>query len=415
MINSYDDILNEVLNKNFDMPYHRNLNDYSFNIVNDMSFFTHISLLSYREPEEYRRLKDFIESYKSDFRSDIYVAIKAYCHYVEKEFDKGIKLIWELLDNSPSNIDNWIDLSFFMAYIPDGYDTFLNMRFHLYHYIRNYFKYNFHTLDFRSLNILSAIVRQEAQKPEIRENYNKEVKFVTEYLFINGNCNNNCVGCHIPADLKGYDFDERVSKHNFMPLSKYIYCKVRQKALKTLVIKGGEPTLHKSYLKVMKMVMAIRPDIRVQVNTNGRIFCNPSFRKRHNELKSDSLIFEVSLFSSDPKIHDAHTRTDNSLSQTLQGLENLLEDENKSRVNIKLTPESIGTLGDTIQSIVDKYSGNRDFEGIVLSLPYPSAGNLDRYTGSAVRSLYTEAAKVLEGFKSVEPQIRFTNDILANI
>ena len=389
--------LTRTLLDRFQMKPYRPLNDAAFDLINDQQQITQLSWLFYNAPEEYEELRDFVASYKPGRMTEQYALLRAYCHYVDREFEPAFDLGCRVVENNPACIDAWIDLCFFMAHIPDLYDVYLNLRFHLYYFIHAWHRFDFRTLDRRALRILDGIVRSKAREPEVRDHYMDPVVFSTEYLYVNGACNNNCTVCPVPPHLKDYDFDERVGAAGLMPTAKYIYVKLRKKTIKHFHIKGGEPTLHPAYFKILKTAASMRPDIETTVHTNARVFCSSAFREKSRKAAYDNLVYSVSLFSSDPAVHDAVTRTQGSHAQTLQGIDAILSDGGAATVDVRVCDETIASLADTLEMVRDKFSSAAGFKGISVSLPAPSAQNLERYSTERIQSLYAAASSVLEG------------------
>jgi MoaA/NifB/PqqE/SkfB family radical SAM enzyme len=413
MIMPFDEQLAKSLSLQFNLYPFRDYNDYAFGISNNMSLITQISYMAYNEPETFKSLKSYIEAYQEAGDSDQFMAAMGYCKYIERNFDDGIKYIAALLEYNPSNIDVWLDLCFFLAQATDGYYTHLNIRFHLYHFIHTYLKYDFHTINKKSLTILDRLVRNISRAPDVRSGYDKQVVLDTEYLFMNGACNNNCETCHVPGHLRGYDFEDRITKNGLIPLSKYIFIKVRKKHIRHLVLKGGEPTLHPEYLKIIKMASAVRRNILIHVRTNARTFSNSSFVKKHIASKVPNIIFEVGLFSDNPLIHDDITRVQNSHTQTVKGIENILDAGMKASVRIVLCDNNIDGLQNTLNFILKIFAGREGFGEIGILLPPPSADNLEKYYPDGIRLLRDRAADIIGGYKSEKCPISILNEALA--
>jgi sulfatase maturation enzyme AslB (radical SAM superfamily) len=412
MIIPVDEFLSKKLSVEFGIYTDRDYNDFAFDVSNNISLFNQISFIAYNEPERFKKLLEALEGYREYGDSDTFLAIFAYCRYAEKSFEDGLKHISMLLEFNPSNIDAWIDLCFFLSYIQGGYYIHLNMRFHIYHFIQNYQKFDFHSVNKKSISILDRLVGNISRTAAVRSGYDKKFEFDTVYLFMNGACNNNCETCHIPTRLKKYDFEDRLTKNGFITLSKYIFIKARERNIKHFVLKGGEPTLHPDYLKTIKIVSAARPEIMIHVRTNARTFSNSSFVKRHAALNKAKIVFEAGVFSEDSAVHDEITRTQNSHAQTLRGIDNILDEGMKASARIVLCDKNIGILKNTLDFLLEKYAGRDGFGEIGVLLPPPSSDNLDKYYPEGVRRLRDEAAAVLCGYQSEKCAISLLNEAL---
>lgn len=414
MIKAFDENLSKMLSVNFDIYSVRDYNDIAFDMANNMSLISQITLLAYNEPERFKALKSFVEDNASSGASDQFLLCMAYCCYSERKFDEGIDHIYRLLEHRPSDFDSWLDLCFFMAHMPQGYQTYLNMRFHQPYFMHYYHQYDFREINKASIDILDRLTRQGARDPKIRSGYDKKVSLDTEYLILNGACNNNCETCHTPAHLKGYDFEDRITKPGMLPLSDYIFIKARRKSIKHFFIKGGEPTLHPNYMKIIRMLSAVRRDMTVHVCTNARTFCNEKFLNKHIEAKLPNTVFETSLFSQDPEIHDAITRVRGSHEQTLQGMTNMLRAGLKVTARITLCDRNIDGLAGTIGFILEQFGAMPGFGDIAILLPPPSGNSLEKYYPDAVRLLHDRAAAVISGYEAQQCRITMQNAALAS-
>ena len=413
MIIPIDEQLSKKLSVDFDLYPVRSYNDYAFDLSNNNSLITQICHMAYNDPERFARLKELLKDYESQGDSDQYLAAMGYCRYAERDFDDSIKYISTLLENSPGNIDVWIDMCYLLAQIADGYHMSMNLRFHLYHFINAYHQYDFHTVNKQSMVILDRLVRDIARTPAVRSGYHKKPAFETEYLILNGACNNYCEICHVPVPLREYDFADRLIKNGVLELSKYIFFKVRKKCIKHFVVKGGEPTLHPDYLKIIKVVSAVRPDVLIHVRTNARTFCNSAFLRKHPAAGVSNIIFEASLFSHDPGVHDAIARVQNSHEQTLRGLRNILEAGFRASVRVVLCDKNIQDLPRTLDFILEQFSGPQGIEEIGVYLPPPSADNLDTYYPEGVQRLRDQAVEAIGARESGACRIALMNQALA--
>jgi len=412
MIIPIDEQLAKKLSIDFDLYPLRRYNDYSFDISNNNSLITQISYMAYNQPDKFQQLKELIDNYKGGVGSDQLLATMGYCRYMDKEFEQGLRHISALLEYNPSNIDAWIDLCFFLAHISDGYDTYLNMRFHLYYFMHLYHAYDFQTVNKQSIAILNRLVADMARTPAVRSGYDKKISFDTEFLILNGSCNNNCETCHIPFHYRAYDFEDRITQSGLVSLSHYIFIKARKKPLRHFVLKGGEPTLHPNYFKVVRAISAVRPDVTIHVRTNARTFCNKDFVNRHAAASIKKIVFEAGIFSHDPALHDSIARVQGSQAQTLQGIRNLLDSGFQVSARVGLCHKNIDSLSDTLDFISSEFQKAPGFQGIGLVLPAPSAENLDTYYPHGIRTLRDKAAEVLAGRKGESQDIPIVNNAL---
>jgi len=131
-------------------------------------------------------------------------------------------------------------------------------------------------------------------------------------------CNSKCLMCSNPSDFqardpyKDYSFDalkERISKIKLVD--------------DKIILTGGEPTIHPDFLKLLSFIRKKFPSTTIELDTNGRRFCYPSFVKKVLGFKNINIY--TSLHGFNAKTHDAITRTPESFSQTIKGIQNLLK------------------------------------------------------------------------------------------
>lgn len=140
-------------------------------------------------------------------------------------------------------------------------------------------------------------------------------------------CNSKCLMCSNPSEFqnrnsyKDYSFDvlkQRIDKINFFDEKNNI---IGDK----IILTGGEPTIHPNFFKLLSFIRKKFPQVTIELDTNGRRFCYPSFAKR--VLRFERINIYTSLHGFNAKTHDAITRTPGSFSQTVKGIQNLLKYE----------------------------------------------------------------------------------------
>ena len=414
MIIPFDENLAKTLSVNYGLYSHREYNGYSFDVSNDMTLISQITLMAYNDPDRFKALKGFLADYAKGADSDQFLSSAAYCRYADREFEDGMKLTASLLECRPTDLNAWLDVCFFLSHISDGYRTYLNMRFHLYHFIHFYLKYDFREVNKESIGILDSLVRSAAESdPEIREGYDSKAAFDTEYLILNGACNNNCEICPTPFRLRDYDFKDRIIRNGSLPLSKYIFIKARKKKIKTFVLKGGEPTFHPDYLKIVRILAAARKDISIRVRSNARVFCDVRRLNKHVEANVSNMTIEAGVYSEDPEKHDAIARARGSHAQTVAGIKNVLSSGMKASARITLCDSNIGDLPRTLDFILETFGSRPGFVEAAVLLPPPSGENLSKYYPDAVKRLRDAAMSMIAERQHSECVVTMPNSVLA--
>ncbi len=141
-------------------------------------------------------------------------------------------------------------------------------------------------------------------------------------------CNSNCIMCTNPSDFQAKDSH---SNYGFDELKKRIgtakiFDEKGNLIDDKMILTGGEPTIHPEFFKILSFIKKTFPPVIIELDTNGRRFCYPSFTKKVLRFKRINIY--TSLHGFDAKTHDAITRTPGSFSQTIKGIENILKYKN---------------------------------------------------------------------------------------
>lgn len=145
-------------------------------------------------------------------------------------------------------------------------------------------------------------------------------------------CNNNCIFCHAKPKSGDSETKEIIRKMDLLDDS-----------TKTVYFSGGEPTIRKDLLRLMKH--ARDKGFRTGLITNARMLsrkgCLDSMIK--NRLTK---VF-TSFFSADEETHASITRTD-SFQQTVHAIRNMVESGIDISVNVVLLRQNLPGLDKTI-------------------------------------------------------------------
>ncbi len=149
-------------------------------------------------------------------------------------------------------------------------------------------------------------------------------------------CNNKCTFClDILAHNETMASEEEIKKR---------IIDGRRNGATRLILSGGEPTIHPSYIKFIKYG-ALAGYRRVQTVTNGRLFSYPKFLNRCLDAGLQEITF--SIHGHNAKVHDALVGVKGAFEEEVEGLRLALEDGRPivnidvclNRGNIKKLPE----------------------------------------------------------------------------
>lgn len=154
-------------------------------------------------------------------------------------------------------------------------------------------------------------------------------------------CNNCCIHCNV-SDLR-----ERIEKggRGFEPSTAEIIRRItafRNQGVEAITLTGGEPTLRKDFIKIVRH--AARLGMFIGIQTNGRLL---SYMKQAEIFAHTGAHFVVSVHGSSSEVHDSITGVAGSFQQTEQGIHNLLSLGCSVSVNCVISRKNMGDLVET--------------------------------------------------------------------
>ena len=146
------------------------------------------------------------------------------------------------------------------------------------------------------------------------EYFNGEPRLTALHIEITSKCNERCVHCYLPHDNK--------TSHIEADLLYNILEQCREMKLLHVTLTGGEPMLHRNFLDFLKRCREY--NLSVNVLSNLTLLTDEIVE----EMKTNHLLgVQVSLYSMDPKIHDAITRMNGSFETTQKAILTLKESD----------------------------------------------------------------------------------------
>lgn len=201
-------------------------------------------------------------------------------------------------------------------------------------------------------------------------------------IFLGGSCNNNCLYC--PPDHKNSQPADFSAITNLL----------EQKESDSVVLYGGEPTLRNDLLQIVARARN-RGYRRVKLITNGRSFSNVHYLEQL--VNAGCLLFEITLWGSNPNLHEFLTRTPGSFWETMNGLGNLSGIPHDKFVCIRI-PVCRENLSDLENSVITAL--NTGANRIILSLQdeaLPLQAALHRISNSINISIFNRVWILTEG------------------
>jgi MoaA/NifB/PqqE/SkfB family radical SAM enzyme len=159
-------------------------------------------------------------------------------------------------------------------------------------------------------------------------------------LTITLQCNNNCVFCprHILKHIATGDSMEEVMQ---------ALTRVRQESSE-VTLSGGEATIMPRFLCILRHCKSLGFS-RISLITNGRMLSSNQYAMKAKAAGLSSV--GISIYSTEPGVHDAISRVPGSFSQAWRGLMNSLRVFAQVRVNITVSRLNQTSLRSTIADL----------------------------------------------------------------
>lgn len=155
-------------------------------------------------------------------------------------------------------------------------------------------------------------------------------------ILLTERCNHYCLMCSQPPK----DIDDTWILSETFDLIKKI-----PKSIRSLGFTGGEPTLYgNEFLSLIDHCKHWLPYTGIHVLSNGRTFSDNSYSKRLANIDHPDLMFGIPVYSCDPSRHDYIVQSTGAFDETIRGILNLKENNQRVEIRVVLHKQSIPTL-----------------------------------------------------------------------
>ena len=146
-------------------------------------------------------------------------------------------------------------------------------------------------------------------------------------------CNNRCIFCAIAGKQK---LGNRSTNQIISELKRMKGC-----GIDTIILSGGEPTIRKDFLELCRFV---RRDLRLKLRlqTNARVLADIRIVKELKLLEIDGVL--ASIHGHTKELHELHTCSHGSFTETCIGISNLLSLGISTQTNTVITKLNQGDL-----------------------------------------------------------------------
>lgn len=217
-------------------------------------------------------------------------------------------------------------------------------------------------------------------------------------LKVGYSCNNNCIHCVIRPNImdihrKGYSKIDS----NYNEIIECINSKEFSEA-ETITITGGEPTLRREFMRIMKYIVAKYPNKKINLQTNGRLL-SKYLEELHS--LSNNIGFVIALHSIDEKVHNLvvgnKNEKGNPFNETMDTLNKIKEIygqfKNVARIEIVLSSINYKSIVETVKALHEM-----DIDRIGISYPH-----LDGFYGEGGAEMVRDIGLSYEELKTVLP------------
>lgn len=196
------------------------------------------------------------------------------------------------------------------------------------------------------------------------------------FFEITDSCNEKCIHCYIPQEKK--------SKGELLPLSKFRQLIDELCAIggEEVILSGGEIMLHKSLFEMLDYCK--QKAIRVRLLSNCLLMSNEQI----NSMKGHGVSsVQVSLYSTEPKIHDSITQVKGSFERTLSSIKKL----QSAGIEVII---AVSVVKQNVESIIEilRFAKERDIE---VNLDFAIMARENKTTDNLIYRLSFEDTKHL--------------------
>jgi len=173
-------------------------------------------------------------------------------------------------------------------------------------------------------------------------------------LFIIGKCNNRCIFCSIPEEIRK---DINLPLHEI----KKIIDSQKNKNV-TLDFYGMEPTLHPNIIEALKY--ADKKGLNISLATNARLCSSDKFLDNIKNIKRMNI--RSSLYGHTPELHDYLTGSNGSFKETINGFKNIIKHKIPLSINIVINKKNVFYLRKIIDLLIKIRVKEIKFSGLII-------------------------------------------------
>jgi len=166
-----------------------------------------------------------------------------------------------------------------------------------------------------------------------------EVLILELFVKLDYRCNNKCVFCSTGKKDGFLGNDEVNSLIENIDINKF----------DTVTISGGEVTLRKDFLDIMKRLK--EKGLKIRLQTNARTMKDLKFAEELSEIGVENYL--ISFHNDDPRIFEEITQVPGSFSETVEGITNLIKCNQNITTNTVVSNINYTNLKDIAKKLCD--------------------------------------------------------------
>ncbi|MEM4680672.1 MAG: radical SAM protein [Nanopusillaceae archaeon] len=161
-------------------------------------------------------------------------------------------------------------------------------------------------------------------------------------------CNQNCINCIFDTEKMYKDKDIKIEE-----IYKLIDNLDENKDY--LGISGGEPTLRKELIDILKYIKKNKPNLLTMMVTNGTMLAYRKYVKAIKNAAPENFYIAIAIYGHKKEIHEAHTRSQNSFYYTLLGIKNSILEGLWTEVRYMITKLNYKYLTNFAWFVIDEF------------------------------------------------------------
>ena len=196
--------------------------------------------------------------------------------------------------------------------------------------------FDYSTLDGKISNNNIQPQLEESSSSFLSKFFNDNPFLDTFHIEITSRCNERCIHCYIPHETKNKSIEPK--------LYYSVIDQCKEMGVMTIIISGGEPTLHPNFCEFVKYAKDL--DFNVVILSNMTLLSDEIL----NVLKyRHASCVNISLYSMDPEVHDSITTLKGSFDKTFANINKLIENNIPVQINLPVMKQNKDTFHEVIK------------------------------------------------------------------